>query len=83
MIASRAGINLAARTTRLGDDIVLLAFTWEQRGKAEALADELARLLREHPRDWEDHLEAASRAVRDVDPGDGPEAIDPPIPVVA
>lgn len=83
MIARRAGISLTARTTRLGDDIVLLAFTWEQRGKAEALADELARLLREHPRDWEDDLEAASRAVRDVDPGDGPEAIDPPIPVVA
>jgi cyanophycin synthetase len=83
MIARRAGVDVAARTTRLGDDIVLLAFTWEQRGKAEALADGLARLLREHPGDWEDHLEVASRAVRDVDPGDGPEAIDPPIPVVA
>ena len=83
MIASRAGITLATRTTRLDDELVSLAFTWEQRGKAEALADELARLLRDHPRDWEDHLEAASRAVRDADPGDGPEAIDPPIPVVA
>lgn len=82
-IARRAGIDLATRTTRVGDDIVLLAFTWEQRGKAEALADQLARLLREHPRDWEDELEAASRTVRDADPGDGPEAIDPPIPVVA
>jgi cyanophycin synthetase len=83
MIASRAGITLATRTTRLDDELVSLAFTWEQRGKAEALAGELARLLRDHPRDWEYHLEAASRAVRDGDPGDGPEAIDPPIPVVA
>ena len=82
-IASRAGIDLAARTTRLGDDVVLLAFTWKERGKAEALAGELARLVRDHPRDWEDELDAASRAVLEVDPGDGPEAIDPPIPVVA
>lgn len=82
-IARRAGVDLATRTTGVGDDIVLLAFTWEQRGKAEALADQLARLLQEHPRDWEDELEAASRAVRDADPGVGPEAIDPPIPVVA
>jgi cyanophycin synthetase len=82
-IAGGAGIDLVTRTTRLGDDVVWLAFTWEQRGKAEALADELARLLRGHPRDWENELDAASRAVRDVDPGNGPEAIDPPIPVAA
>jgi len=83
MLAARAGISLAAKTTRASDDILLLAFTWENRGEAEALADEVARLLQEHPRDWEDELEAASLAVRDVDPGSGPEAIDPPIPVVA
>jgi cyanophycin synthetase len=83
MLAKGAGIDLTARTTQVGEDTLLLAYTWEQRGKAEALADELTRLLRETSGDWEHRLEAASRAVRDVEPGDGPEAIDPPIPVAA
>lgn len=82
-IAARAGIDLQTRTSRPTSEILLLAFTWERRGTAEALADEVVRLLETQHQDWEGELEAASKTVQKADPGGEPEAIDPQIPVAA
>jgi len=82
-IADRAGIDLQTRTSRPTGETLLCAFTWERRGTAEALADEVVRLLEKQYQDWEGELEAAAKTVRDTEPGGEPEAIEPQIPVAA
>lgn len=82
-LADQAGVHLKAKTSRPNAEVLLLAFTWQHRGKANAIADELIGLLEDRQGDWEDELASAAARVRKADPGDGPEAIDPPIPVVA
>lgn len=58
----------------------LLAFDWQRRGVAEALATELPTLLMAG---GQPDIEAAVRRIAAADPGEPPSAVDPAIPVVA
>ncbi|MDH5312671.1 MAG: Mur ligase family protein [Actinomycetota bacterium] len=86
-LARASGVRLGVRgRAGPGEDRIVLAFPWRRRDAAEALAREVAAVMRDllGTRRSLDRLvsEAAARVVA-VDPGPAPTVADPQIPVIA
>ncbi len=85
-IATEAGTSrLAVRVRPTSDPHVLVvAFPWRNRGRAQALGEAVAHALDALPTpDLEAAVSAAAEEVRAADPGERPTTITPKIPVVA
>lgn len=85
-IATATGTRLAVRG-RVGEPgEVVIAFPWRRRGTAEALAQEVARVMRDllaTRRDPARLIADAAARVETADPGPAPSVPDPSIPVIA
>ena len=85
-IATEAGTSrLAVRVRPTSDPHVLVvAFPWRNRGRAQALGEAVAHALDALPTpDLEAAVSAAAEEVRAAEPGERPTTITPRIPVVA
>ncbi len=90
--AARA-VAVEAGTRRLGvrtraaseTDVVVCAFVWRHRGRAEALGDAIGRVLAEvhEGRDWAGAVSAAAEVVSAAPKGDAPRILTPHVPVVS
>jgi cyanophycin synthetase len=85
-IAAEAGTRrLAVRVRATSDpDVVIVAFPWRNRGRAQALGEAVAHALDALPTpDVEEAVSAAAAEVAAAPRGDRPGTITPTIPVVA
>ncbi len=86
-IARAARVRLAARgRAGPGDDAIVVAFPWRRRDAAEALAREVAAVMRDlvgTRRSLASLAAEAAERVGAVDPGPAPTVADPEIPVIA
>jgi cyanophycin synthetase len=85
-LAAAAGVKRLAVRTRPGPqtDELVVAYPWRNSGRAEVLAEGVARALSavgsEH---WFDVIDRAAQRLAQAEPGLAPELIRPTIPVVA
>ena len=86
-IARAAHVRLAARgRTGPADDAIVVAFPWRRRDAAEALARQVAAVMRDlvgTRRSLASLAADAAERVEAVDPGPAPTVTDPEIPVIA
>ncbi|CAN5802354.1 hypothetical protein BH18ACT17_BH18ACT17_08440 [soil metagenome] len=86
-IARGSSVRLAVRgRTGPADDQIVLAFPWRRRGSAEALADQVAVVMRdllETRRSLASLVADAVEHVMGVDPGPAPTVAAPTVPVIA
>jgi len=86
LIAAAAGARPAVRARRgAGDQEVVVSFPWRRRGRAEALAREVAEVFKGllQRRSLDRMLHQAVRRIEAADPGDVPTVPSPEIPVIA
>jgi len=85
-VAHESGVTrLAVRSRPTADlNLLVVAFPWRHRGRAEALGRAVAGVLDVMPTtDVRGAVHAAGKHVRGVTPGDGPATRRPKVPVVA
>ena len=86
-VAVEAGTRrLGVRTRAASEtDVVVCAFVWRHRGRAEALGEAVGRVLADVAagRPWSDAVSEQAAAVAAVPAGEGPRLLTPRIPVVS
>jgi cyanophycin synthetase len=85
-IAAATGTRLAVRGRSSEPGQIVIAFPWRRRGTAEALADEVARLMHDllaTKREPSRLIAEAASRVGEAKPGASPSVPEPSIPVIA